>query len=179
MLKITVIAVLVLVAGLFVYATTLPDTFRVARTTSIQAPPERIFPLINEWRQWGAWSPYEKVDPAMKRSFSGPASGKGAVYEFTGNSKVGAGRLEIVESSAPSRVAITLDMSKPFDAHNLVEFTLQPQGNTTNATWAMRGSCSYLTKLIGIFVNMDDMIGKSFESGLADLKTVAEKENRT
>lgn len=175
MLKFILLCLAVLIAAILLYATTRPNTFRVSRSITVNAPPERIFPLIDEWNQWFGWSPYEKVDPAMKRRFSGPAAGKGAVYEFEGNSQVGAGRLEILESMPPSRIAIQLDMRKPIEGHNLVEFTLQPEGGTTRVTWTMTGNSVYLSKLIGIFLNMDRMIGKSFETGLADLKALAEK----
>lgn len=172
MLKFTLLFLAVLIAAILLYATTRPNTFRVSRSITVNAPPERIFPLIDEWNQWLGWSPYEKVDPAMKRRFSGPTAGKGAVYEFEGNSQVGAGRLEILESTPPSRIAIQLDMRKPLEGHNLVEFTLHPEGGATRVTWTMTGN---LSRLIGIFLDMDRMIGKSFETGLADLKTLAEK----
>ena len=175
MLKFILLCLAVLIAAILLYATTRPNTFRVSRSITVNAPPERIFPLIDEWNQWFGWSPYEKVDPAMKRRFSGPAAGKGAVYEFEGNSQVGAGRLEILESMPPSRIAIQLDMRKPIEGHNLVEFTLHPEGGTTRVTWTITGNSVYLSKLIGIFLNMDRMIGKSFETGLADLKALAEK----
>ena len=175
MLKFILLCLAVLIAAILLYATTRPNTFRVSRSITVNAPPERIFPLIDEWNQWFGWSPYEKVDPAMKRRFSGPAAGKGAVYEFEGNSQVGAGRLEILESMPPSRIAIQLDMRKPIEGHNLVEFTLQPEGGTTRVTWTMTGNSVYLSKLIGIFLNMDRMIGKDFEDGLDNLKAVAER----
>jgi hypothetical protein len=112
----------------------------------------------------------------MKRTQSGAASGKGAVYEWQGDSKVGQGRMEITDSSAPSKVVIKLDFIKPFEAHNIAEFTLEPKGDSTNVTWAMHGPALFVTKVIGLFCNMDNMIGKDFEAGLADLKTTAEKQ---
>lgn len=169
------IAVVVLLAALLVYAATKPDTFRVQRATSIKAPPEKIFALINDLQGWSAWSPYEKLDPGMKRSHSGAANGKGAVYAWEGNGKVGAGRMEITQSSPPSKVAIKLDFAKPFEAHNIAEFTLEPKGDSTNVTWAMYGPNLYVSKLMSIFFSMDNMIGKDFETGLANLKTIAEK----
>ncbi len=175
MFKIIAIAVVVLIAAVLIYAATRPDTFRVQRSTSIKAPPEKIFALINDFHSWGAWSPYEKKDPAMKRTMSDPASGKGAVYEWEGDRNVGKGRMEIAESSPPSRVAIDLAFVRPFEARNIVEFTLAPERDATNVTWAMNGPSPYLSKLMGIFCNMDSMIGKDFEAGLASLKTVAEK----
>jgi uncharacterized protein YndB with AHSA1/START domain len=175
MIKAIAIVIVVLLGALLLYAATQPDAFRIQRAASIKAPPEKIFPLINDFQRWDAWSPFEKKDPAMKRTFSGPASGKGSVYAFEGDSQVGAGRLEITDTSAPSKVALTLDMVKPFEGHNIIEFTLEPRGESTNVTWAMHGAMPYISKVISVFCNMDRMIGKEFETGLANLKTLAEK----
>jgi carbon monoxide dehydrogenase subunit G len=175
MIETTVIIVVVLIAAVLIYAATKPDTFRVQSSTSIKAPPEKIFSLINDFRSWNAWSPYEKKDPAMKRTLSDVANGKGAVYEWEGDKNVGKGRMEIIESSPPSRATIKLDFVKPFETHNIVEFTLEPKGDSTNVTWAMDGPSPYIAKLMGVFFNMDRMIGKDFETGLGNLKTVAEK----
>jgi uncharacterized protein YndB with AHSA1/START domain len=175
MLKTIAIVVVVLVGALLALAATKPDTFRVQRAASIKAPPEKIFPLISDLHSWGAWSPWEKLDPAMKRTHSGAASGKGAVYEWAGNGEVGAGRMEIVEASPPSAVKIKLDFLKPFEAHNFAEFTLEPKGDTTNVTWAMYGPNNYVSKLMSVFFSMDSMVGKRFESGLANLKAATEK----
>jgi len=174
MLKTIAIIIVVLIAAILGYAMTMPDNFRVQRTTSIKAPPEKIFPLINDFHRWGSWSPWEKMDPEMKRTYSGAASGKGAAYAWQGNSKVGEGRMEIADTSPPSKVTIKLDFMKPFEAHNTAEFTLEPKGDSTNVTWAMYGPSQYMAKVIGVFVSMDKMIGKDFETGLANLKTVAE-----
>ena len=175
MLKTIAIVVVVLVGALLAFAATKPDTFRVQRAASIKAPPEKIFPLINDLHSWGAWSPWEKLDPAMKRTHSGAASGKGAVYQWEGNGEVGAGRMEIVEASPPSAVRIKLDFLKPFEAHNFAEFTLEPKGDATNVTWTMYGPNTYVSKLMSVFFNMDSMVGKYFESGLANLKAATEK----
>jgi carbon monoxide dehydrogenase subunit G len=175
MFKIITIVIVVLIAAVLIYAATRPDTLRVQRSTSIKAPPEKIFALINDFHSWGAWSPYEKKDPAMKRTMSGAANGKGAVYEWEGDKNVGKGRMEIAESSPPSKVTLKLDFVKPFEAHNIVDFTLEPKGDSMNVTWAMHGPSPYISKIIGIFLNMDSMIGKDFETGLANLKTVAER----
>jgi hypothetical protein len=169
------IVVVIVLAAVLIFAATRPDTFRVQRATSIKAPSEKIFALIDDFHNWGSWSPYEKLDPAMKRTQSGAASGKGAVYEWQGDSKVGQGRMEITDSSAPSKVVIKLDFIKPFEAHNIAEFTLEPKGDSTNVTWAMHGPAPFVTKVIGLFCNMDKMIGKDFETGLANLKAIAEK----
>ena len=173
-IKILIVVVIVL-AAVLIFAATRPDTFRVQRATSIKAPPEKIFALIDDFHNWGSWSPYEKLDPAIKRTLSGAASGKGAVYEWQGDSKVGQGRMEITDASAPSKVVIQLDFIKPFEAHNIAEFTLEPKGDSTNVTWAMHGPAPFVTKVIGLFCNMDKMIGKDFETGLANLKALAEK----
>jgi hypothetical protein len=175
MWEIVVIAVVVLIAAVLIFAATRPGSFAVQRATSIGASPDKIFPLINDFKNWGAWSPYEKRDPAMKRTYSSATSGKGAVYEWHGNSQVGKGRIEITEASAPARVTIKLDMIKPMEGHNIVNFTLEPRGGATQVTWAMRGSCAYMAKVMGLFLDMDKMIGKDFESGLANLKTQAER----
>ena len=168
------IAVVVLIAAVLIYAATKPDTFRVQRTASIKAPPEKIYPLLNDFKQQVAWSPWEKKDPGMKRTYSGAESGKGSVYEWDGNSDIGKGRLEITESS-PSKVAMKLDFLEPFEAHNMAEFTLAPKGETTDVTWAIFGPMPYISKVMTIFCNMDTMIGKEFEAGLADLKALAER----
>jgi uncharacterized protein YndB with AHSA1/START domain len=164
-----------LIAVVLILALTKPDTFRVGRTTSIKAPPEKIFPLLNDFQSWSAWSPYEKKDPAMKRTFSGPPSGKGAVYEWDGNKNVGQGRMEITGSTPPSNVTLDLDFVKPFEAHNTVVFTLTPQGDSTTVTWTMQGPANFISKVMQVFINMDKMVGTDFEAGLANLKALAEK----
>jgi uncharacterized protein YndB with AHSA1/START domain len=165
----------VAVAAVLVIAATKPDTFRVQRAASIKAPPERIFALINDFRGWGAWSPYEKKDPAMKRTYSGAATGKGSVYEWDGDQTVGKGRMEITDAAPPSKVTLDLDMIKPFAAHNVVEFTLEPRGDATDVAWTMNGHTPYIAKIVHVFFDMDSMVGKDFEAGLANLKTLAEK----
>jgi carbon monoxide dehydrogenase subunit G len=175
MLKKILIAVVVLIAAVLVYAATRPDTFRVERSAGIKAPPEKVFALVNDFKRWDAWSPWEKKDPAMRRAFGDATSGKGAAYSWEGNKDVGQGRMEITESVPSSKVSIKLEFVKPFEARNTVDFTLQPKGDTTQVTWAIYGPMPYISKLIGIFWSMDSMIGKDFEAGLADLKAVAEK----
>jgi len=174
-----IIAVLALlavgaVAAVLVHAATRPDRSHVARTAVIEAPPDRIFALINDLRGWRAWSPYETKDPAMKRDYAGPPSGVGAVYAWNGNDAVGEGRMEIVEASPPSRIVVKLDFLRPFAGHNTATFTLAPQGRATAVTWAMDGPATYFGKLIGLFIDLDRMIGRDFETGLANLKTLAE-----
>ena len=135
---IAIIAVVlaIAIAVVLILAATKPDTFSVQRATTVKAPPEKIFPLINDFHQWGTWSPYENKDPAMKRSYSGAPSGKGAVYAWDGNKNVGSGRMEILDTSAPSKIVIKLDFFKPFEGHNTAEFTMLPQGDATNVDLA-------------------------------------------
>jgi hypothetical protein len=173
---IIVVVILVAIAGILIYAATRPDSFRVQRSVGIKAPPQKIFPLIDDLKAWAGWSPYEKKDPAMKRSFGPITAGKGATYEWEGNKNVGQGRMEILEATPPGKVLIKLDFQKPFEAHNMAEFTLEPKGDTTVATWAIYGPSAFVTKVMGLFIDMDGMIGKDFEAGLADLKAAAEKQ---
>jgi carbon monoxide dehydrogenase subunit G len=175
MFKKIAIVVGVLIAGVLGFAMTKPDSFIVQRTTKIKAPPDKIFPLINDFNNWSSWSPWEKVDPAMKSTHSGAASGKGAVYEWDGNSQVGKGRMEITDASAPSKVTIKLDFLKPMEGHDTAEFTLTPEGDSTNVTWAMRGPAPFISKVMQVFISMDSMLGKEFDTGLANMKSAAEK----
>ena len=169
-----VVALAVIVVALLGFAATKPDTFHISRAVSIKAAPETIFAHINDFRSWGAWSPWEKLDPALQRTYSGAAIGAGATYEWKGNSDVGAGRMEILESSPSSKLNIKLAFTEPFEAHNTAEFTLTPEGDATKITWAMHGPNQFLGKVMSIFVDMDNMIGKDFETGLTNLKTIAE-----
>ena len=175
MIKKIALAVGVLIVAVLLYAATRPGTLHVERSATINAAPEKIFPLINDFHQWGGWSPYEKIDPAMKRTYSGSPEGKGAVYEWVGNSEVGSGRMEITDTSQPSRVTIKLDFTAPLEGHNVAQFTLAPEGGSTRVTWTMDGPTPYIGKLIGVFMNMDTMIGGAFDEGLANLKRIAEK----
>jgi uncharacterized protein YndB with AHSA1/START domain len=175
MLKIIAIAVVVSIVAALIFAATRPDIFRVERSASIKAPPEKIFSLINDFHQWQAWSPWEKVDPAAKATFSGAANGVGAVYEWNGNKEVGQGRMEIIESSPPSKVVLKIDFIKPFDGHNTIEFTLAPHGDATTVTQAMYGPSPYISKIMCLFFSMDKMVGSKYEEGLAALKAIAEK----
>jgi hypothetical protein len=171
-----ILAVLLLIVGVVLAnAAAKPDTFRVERTASIKASPEKIFPLIDNFDNWGAWSPWEKKDPAMKRTRSGAPSGKGSVYAWDGDRNVGKGRMEIADTSAPSKVTLKLDFEKPFAAHNIVNFTMEPRGDATNVTWAMHGPVPFLAKIVHLFIDVDRMVGRDFEAGLANLKALAEK----
>jgi hypothetical protein len=175
MIMMVAIAVAILIAALLGFAATKPNAFRVQRAAIIKASPEKVFPLINDFHTWSSWSPWENIDPAMKRSYSGVASGTGAIYEWVGNNKVGTGRMEITSTLPPSKVIIKLDFLKPMEGHNTAEFTLEPQGDSTNVTWAMYGPSQFVSKVFQVFVSMDNMLGKSFETGLANLKALAEK----
>ena len=171
---ITILAIVVLVlAAILIYAAAKPDSFGVQRATAINAPAEKIFPLINDLHAHTSWSPFEK-DPNMKRTHSGAPQGKGAVYEWDGDRKVGSGRLAIADST-PSNITMILDMFKPFKAHNTVNFLLEPQGSGTRVTWAMRGQQPYMAKLMSTFIDCDKMVGGQFEEGLAKLKALAER----
>jgi len=163
------------IAVILILAAAKPNTFSVQRATLVKAPAEKIFPLINDFHQWGSWSPYEHKDPAMKRTFSGPPSGTCAVYAWDGNKNVGSGRMEILDSAAPSKIVIKLDFFKPFEGHNTAEFTMLPQGDGTHVTWLMHGPANFMSRLIQVFMNLDNVIGKDFEAGLANLKTITEK----
>jgi uncharacterized protein YndB with AHSA1/START domain len=172
------IVIAVAFAAVLAYAASKPDAFMVRRSASIAAPPEKIFPMIDDLRAQSAWSPFEK-DPNMKRTHSGAPRGKGAVYAWDGNRQVGAGQIAITESVPSSKVVLLLDMVRPFKAHNTVEFTLDRSGGGTNVTWTMQGRQPYMAKVMGLFVDCDKMCGGLFEEGLAKLKALAEGEPAT
>jgi uncharacterized protein YndB with AHSA1/START domain len=174
---IVVIAVVlaIVIAVVLILAATKPDTFRIERAATVNAPAENIFPLIADFRQWLNWSPWEGRDPALQRTYSGAERGKGAVYAWEGNKNVGSGRMEILEAATPSKIVIKLDFLKPFEAHNTAEFTMLPQGAGTSVVWVMHGPAPFLSKLMQVFMSFDSMIGKDFEAGLAKLKTISER----
>lgn len=174
MIKKILIALALAIAALLGYAATRPDTFRVERSVVVQAPAAQIYPLIADFHRWTAWSPYEHLDPAMKRTYGGAESGVGATYAWDGNNKIGAGRMEITEATPPSKIGIKLDFLRPFEASNIAEFTLAPEGSGTRVTWAMQGPANFMSKLMGTLFDMDKMVGKDFETGLATLKTLGE-----
>jgi uncharacterized protein YndB with AHSA1/START domain len=175
MVNVIGIVVVVLLAGVLGFAATRPDSFRIERAITVDAPAERIFALINDFGRWRAWSPYETKDPEMQRTLSGATGGEGAVYEWAGNKDVGRGRMEIVHASPPSRITIKLDFLAPFEAHNTAVFTLTPRGDATDVRWAMHGPSPFMGKLMSVFINLDRLIGRDFETGLARLKAIAEK----
>ena len=176
MIKAILILILLAIAALLAYATTRPDTFKVERSAHIQAPPEKVFPLIADFKSFNSWNPYAKKDPSIQNSYSGPASGPGARYSWV-SKEVGEGSMEISEASPPSRVAMKLDFVKPFEAHNQAVFTVTPDGSgASQVTWTMSGPAPYFHKVMSVIVNLDRMIGADFEDGLAHLKTIAEGE---
>lgn len=175
MLIIIAIIISVAIIMALILATTKPDSFRIERSINIKAPPEKIFPLIIDFHHMNTWSAWDKVDPAMQRSFTGAESGKGAMYAWHGNKEIGQGIMEILEATASSKVLIKIDFYKPFEAHNMVEFTLLPHGEATTVSHAMYGSSPYLSKLMSLVFSMDKMVGSKFEEGLASLKAAAEK----
>ena len=175
MLKIIGLITVALIVALLIYAATRPDTFRLQRSITINAPPDRVFPFLNDFHQWPLWSPWERMDPNMRKTHSGSTQSRGAVYEWDGNKNVGTGRLEIVESVPPSTVKIKLDFFKPFEAHNTTEFTLDGRDGSTNVTWAMHGPQPYMMKVMSIIMNSDKMVGGQFETGLGNLTALAEK----
>jgi hypothetical protein len=175
MIKKIGLIVVSVIAIILVLALFQPDSFRVTRSIAIKAAPEKIYPLITDFHGWTSWSPWEHLDPTMKRTFSGAVEGKGAIYEWNGNDKVGAGRMELTDLAAPSKAVIKLDFLRPMEGHNMVEFELVPNGGMTTVNWHMYGPATYMTKVMSIFVSMDKMVGPDFEKGLATLKQVSEK----
>jgi hypothetical protein len=168
------IVIAVVVALLVVVIATRPADFSITRSTTISASPQAVFPQVNDFHNWEAWSPWAKIDPEMKMTFAGPAAGAGAVYTWTGNSKVGEGRMTIVESRASDLVRIKLEFLKPFAATNATEFTFQPQGSQTAVTWSMSGKRNFMTKAMGLVMSMEKMLGGQFDQGLAKMKVIAE-----
>ncbi len=169
-------ALLVLVAAalLLIVAARRPASFRVTRTAVIKAPAPKLFALINDLQSFNNWNPCERKDPGVKGSYSGPASGVGAAYAWSGR-KAGAGRREITASEAPNKVTMQLDFIKPFKARHSAEFTLQAQGDKlTIVSWAMTGPSPYFARLMGLLFDADTRIGKDFEAGLANLKALTE-----
>lgn len=150
------------------------DTFSIERATTIAAPAAAIFERLVDFHRWGEWSPWEDIDPAMARTFSGPEAGVGAVYEWSGNKKAGSGRMEVLEADAPTAATVDLQFLKPFKAHNTIHFALAEDAGVTAVTWTMTGPKTFMTKVMGIFKSMDAMVGPDFEKGLAQLKAAAE-----
>ena len=174
MLKTLLLIVAAAIAALLIYAATKPDAFRIQRSATIAAPPEKVFALINDLRQFNTWNPFAKMEPTVIITYDATSAGVGGAYNWQGE-KTGVGRMQITESVPAQRVSAKLDFTKPFEAHNVVDFTVQPQGNGSTVTWAMHGPMPYLNRLMTIFFDMDKTVGKDFEAGLANLKALAEK----
>ncbi len=175
MLGIIGLLILIAIITILILAANKPDTFRVERSIIISAPPEKLSALINDFHRWDEWSPWAKLDPAMKTTYSGRPSGVGSIYEWEGNSKVGKGRMEIL-SADPAKTSIKLDFLKPFESHNTADFLLAPQGATTRVSWVMAGPLKFIPgKLMSVFTTMDKMIGGDFDKGLANMKAAAER----
>jgi len=167
--------VLAVIAVVFITIVAMqPSEFRVARTATIAAPAPEVFAQVNDYRKWPGWSPYEKLDPAMKKSYEGAPVGKGAVYSWAGNDQAGEGRATITESRPNELIRIQLEFMKPFAATNTAEFAFKPQGDKTDVTWSLTGHRNFMFKAVGLFMNMDKMVGGQFEEGLAQLKSVVE-----
>ncbi len=175
MFKVICIVVILAAGAIVGIAATKPDDFRVERSVTINAPADEIFGYINDLKQWDAWSPWAKRDPAMKKTLSGAESGKGAIYEWAGNDEVGQGRMEIIDSQPSNKVSLRLNFIKPFEAQNISEFMLSESDGTTAVTWGMHGANTFIQKILSVFVSMDAMVGPDFESGLAAMKALAEK----
>lgn len=175
MFKKIALIIIAIIIGVLLFAATRPDTFRVERSISIDAAPEKIFALVNDFHAWRQWSPWENIDPNLKRDYSGVANGVGAAYTWEGNHQIGTGRMEILKSTPSAQIIIQLDFIKPFAARNTAEFNFKPNGASTEVVWTMDGSNSYMHKVMGLFFSMDEMVGTSFETGLKNLKAVAER----
>lgn len=175
MLKTLGILVVVAIGTVLVLATFQPDTFRVQRSATVNAPPEKVFPLVDDFRRWTAWSPFEKLDPDMKRTFGATTAGKGASYAWDGEGKAGAGRMEIVASAPSSAIDIALHFQRPLENDAKATFRFSPQGGGTLVTWTMESPSPFLGKVMHVFFDAEAMVGDDFARGLADLKAVAEK----
>ncbi len=178
------IAVTLLIVVILIFAATRPNTFRVERTVTIHASPEKIFAMINDLHAWDTWAPDDRKDPAMKTTYSSPSSGLGASSAWDSKGRAGVGRMQILESAPFSRVAVMVDFVRPFEAHNLNEFKLQPvssgsQSQETNVTWRIQASNLYAMKLVGVFFNIPREFGKHIDTGLNNMKAVAEKQTNT
>jgi hypothetical protein len=175
MLGKVLIGLLVLAGALAIYINSRPGPFRVSRSLAMLAPPATIYPLVNDFREWRTWSPWDKYDVNMKRTYEGPPEGVGAVYRWSGNGQVGEGSTTIVASHPPERINMRLQFVRPFKCDNPVEFTFTPKGDETVVTWSMTGKYNFATKAIGLVMNMDKMTGDQFTEGLTNLKRIVEK----
>jgi hypothetical protein len=176
MLKKIAIGLLASIGAFVGVVATRPSRFHVERSARLDAPPSVVFPLINDFRRWPSWSPWEQLDPAMKREYSGSAQGTGAMYDWSGNDDVGVGSMRITDSQAPTSVTIALEFKEPWQATNTTRFSVAPEAAGSTVTWGMEGENSFMFKAVGLFMNMDEMVGKDFEAGLANLQRVAAAE---
>jgi uncharacterized protein YndB with AHSA1/START domain len=176
MLKKALIGVAVLVVALIAFISTRPSTFHVERSLAIAAPPAVAYGYVNELKRWPDWSPWEKLDPAMKRTFEGPAGGVGASYYWSGNDQVGEGRMTVTDSVPASKVAMKLEFMRPWESTSSVEFALKPEPTGVNVTWAMNGDHNFMSNAMSLFMDMDKMVGTDFEKGLVQLKAASEAE---
>ena len=174
MLKNILITVAIIISVLAVVVALQPAEFRVARSATVSAPAQVVYAQVEDLRKWEAWNPWQKIDPAMKLTFAGPATGPGASYSWVGNNQVGEGRLTVIESRPNDLVRIKLEFMKPFAATNTAQFTFKPEGDKTAVTWSMQGNNNFIAKALHLVMNMDKMVGGQFEKGLADMKLVAE-----
>jgi uncharacterized protein YndB with AHSA1/START domain len=170
---IALIVVGLIVVALLIAISTRPNSFRIERTMRIAAPPERVFPFIQDFHEWTKWSPWEKLDADLKRTYSGTPAGVGATYGWDGKN-AGAGRMEITQATPASRVLIKLDFIKPFEAHNTADFTIDSDGGGSVVTWAMYGPQGFMNKAMSLVMSMDKLVGGQFDEGLANLKRVSE-----
>lgn len=168
---IVVVAILALFAGIVAMQ---PADFRIVRSATISAPPSEVFPKVNDFHQWEAWSPWAKLDPEAKNTFEGPAAGTGSIFKWSGNDKVGEGMMTVLESRPDELIKIKLEFIRPFPDTSITEFTFKPEGNQTMVTWSMAGTKNFMSKAVCMFMNMDKMVGGDFEKGLANMKTVVE-----
>ncbi|GHA71990.1 polyketide cyclase [Formosimonas limnophila] len=174
-MKWLLILIILAVVAVLILASRKPNSFRVERKILIHAESATVFAYINDFHQWTHWSPWENIAPNLTRSYSGPDMGVGAHYAWQGNKNMGQGNMTILESTPHSFIKIALQFIKPFAANNIAEFTLTQQGDNTEVAWAMYGPSPLISKVMGLFINMDKMIGTQFETGLTNLKNAAEK----
>jgi hypothetical protein len=168
------IAIALIIIALVIVVAMQPSEFRVVRTATMSAPAPAVFAQVNDFHNWEAWSPWAKLDPVMKKTYEGAPAGTGAIYMWAGNNQVGEGRTTITESRPSDLIKMKLEFVKPFAATNTVEFTFKPEGDQTAVTWSMAGKNNFMGKAVGLFMNMDKMVGGDFEKGLASLKAVTE-----
>lgn len=169
-----ILAILVVAALVVMYANTKPSTFRIERGIVIKAPASKVFAFLPDFHEWAKWSPWEELDPTMTKKYEGPTGNSGPSYSWDGNNKVGSGRMELLEAVENKRVRIKLDFIRPFKAQNLTEIILNEANGTTEVNWVMTGASPLMSKIMGLFMDIDKMVGKDFEKGLNRLKSLTE-----